>query len=211
MSVNSVVLFAVLLVWFLYADFYLNFFTLIYCRTDYYTYICIGGNIATTTEIFNIMSIFKSIMWLAKYNNGLFKSEKQAKFLISKIDRRSGCIGHASSGFYSCPIMAHYDDKGITKLVKVTKNGNVLTFERKKEGVLTSLEIKEIKWLERRRKSIQKEIEEREIAFNSGNYNRSGDTSTYTKDEIEMYEYFQAQKRTQVLNIDKKIKSINNG
>lgn len=154
------------------------------------------------------MEIFKSILSLAKSNNGFFKSEKQAQFLSSKINEFDGFIGRADSGYYSCPIFASCDKEGITKIVKSTKNGDVLMFERAKQGVLTSLEMKEIKRLERKIKSLKKEIAEREDSFNSGRYNSSGDTSTYTEDMIERFNYFQMQKKEQVLNIEKIIKSI---
>lgn len=156
------------------------------------------------------MEISKSIFGLAKSNNGFFKSEKQAQFLSSKIDEFSGYIGHANSGYNSCPIFASYDEKGITKIIKETKNGDVLMFERKKQGVLTTLEIKEIKRLERKLKALKKEIAEREDSFNSGNYNSSGDTSTYTDDMIERFNRFQEQKKEQVLNIERIIKEIKN-
>ena len=152
----------------------------------------------------------KSIFGLAKSNNGFFKSEKQKQFLSSKIDEFGGCIGHANSGYHSCPIFATYDEKGITKIVKSTKNGDVLMFERKKRGVLTSLEVKEIKRLERKLKSLKKEVSEREDSFNSGNYNSSGDTSTYTNDMIERFNHFQAQKKEQILNIENIIRRIKN-
>lgn len=156
------------------------------------------------------MEISKSIFGLAKSNNGFFKSEKQAKFLSSKIDDLDGCIGHANSGYNSCPIFASYDDKGITKIIKSTKNGDVLMFERKNQGVLTSLEAKEIKRLERKLKALKMDIDEREDSFKSGNYNGSGDTSTYTDDMIERFNHFQTQYKEQALSIENRIKTIKN-
>jgi hypothetical protein len=154
------------------------------------------------------MEIAQSIFALAKSNNGLFKSEKQSAFLISQLKKTDGCIGHADSGYNSCPIFASWDDKGITKIVKASKNGDTLMFERKQEGVLTVLEIKRIKSLERKLKALKKEIEERQIAFDNGSYDGSGDASTYSKGMIDRFNYFQEQKRKQCLEIEKIINEI---
>lgn len=144
------------------------------------------------------MEISKSIFGLAKSNNGFFKSEKQANFLISQMEQFGGCIGSANSGYNSCPIFASWDEKGITKIIKSSKNGDVIMFERKKEGVLTSLEIKDVKSLERKIKALKKEVKERQEAFESGNYNGSGNINTYTSDMIKRYNNFQKQKIEQI-------------
>lgn len=150
------------------------------------------------------MEISKSIFGLTKSNNGFFKSEKQAQFLISQMSSFDGFIGHANSGYNSCPLFAFWDESGITKIVKSAKNGDVVMFERKIEGSLTALEIKQIKTYERKIKALEKEINERQKSFDNGSYNRTGDTSTYSTDMIERFEYFQNQKKEQV----KKIKEI---
>ncbi len=154
------------------------------------------------------MEISKSIFALAKSNNGFFKSEKQSAFLISQLKNFDGCIGHADSGYNSCPIFASWDDKGITKIIKSSKNGDFLMFERKQAGVLTVLEIKRIKSLERKLKALKKEIEVRMLSFNNGSYNGSGDISTYSQDMIDRFNYFQEQKRNQCLEIEKIINEI---
>lgn len=117
------------------------------------------------------MSIAKSIFGLAKYNNGLFKSEKQRDFLISKIKQNGGLIGHSNSGYHSCPIFASYDDKGITKIVKhrSTKKGykNEIMFTRKDEMTLKkeasqaeARQMKEIKHLEEHIREMEEELKE---------------------------------------------------
>lgn len=140
------------------------------------------------------MEISVSIFGLAKNNNGFFKSEKQAKFLISQMEKMSTCIGHVSSGFNSCPVFATWDEKGITALVKSTKNGDVVMFERKLDGVLTSIEAKEMKRISKRIKDLEREINERQDRFNSGQYNGSGDINTYTPEEIKRFNSFQESK-----------------
>lgn len=147
------------------------------------------------------MEISKSIFGLAKSNNGFFKSEKQSKFLIAQMSEFGGCIGHANSGYNSCPIFASWDEKGITKIVKSAKNGDVIMFERKQEGILTSLEIKEIKRLERKIKTLENEVKERQDSFDNGSYNGSGDVSTYTTDMIERFNHFQKQKIQQIKSL----------
>lgn len=151
------------------------------------------------------MEISKSIFGLTKSNNGFFKSGKQAQFLISQMSSYDGCIGHANSGYNSCPIFASWDEKGITKVVKATKNGDVLMFERKIQGVLTELEVKHIKFYERKIKALEKEINERQKYFDNGSYNGTGDTSTYSNDMIERFEYSQNQKIEQVKKLKEKV------
>jgi len=148
------------------------------------------------------MEISKSIFGLAKSNNGFFKSEKQGNFLISQMELLEGFIGEANSGYNSCPIFAKWDEKGITKIIKATKTGDVVMFERKVDGALTTLEIKEIKRLERKAKSLQDEISKRQLSFDSGNYNGSGDVRTYTPVMIEGFnrQQFQKKENLEILN-----------
>lgn len=149
------------------------------------------------------MEISRSIFGLAKSNNGFFKSEKQAAFLISKMSEFGGCIGHANSVYNSCPIFASWDERGITKIVKSTKNGGVIMFERKQEGILTSLEIKEIKRLERKIKKLEKEVKERQDSFDDGSWNSSGDIITYA--DIERFNRFQNEKIQRINSLKEKV------
>lgn len=155
------------------------------------------------------MNISKSIFALTKCNNGFFKSEKQAAFLIDQMEKANGCIGISNSGYNQCPIFAEWDGKGITKLVKHGKRHTVM-FERKIQGVLTGPEKKEIKRLERKVKSINKEIKDVELSFHDGSYNGTGDASTYTKDMIERYESGQEKRHDQVAAFENEINQIKN-
>ena len=152
--------------------------------------------------------IFNSVFLLAKSNNGFFKSEKQSKFLIAELSQYDGCIGHADSGYNSCPVFADWDNKGITKIVKSSKNGAVIMFERKIEGTLTSLQLKGIKSYQRRIKALEKEISEYQKSFDNGNYNNSGDVNTYPKDMIEKFNYFQNQRQQQLNNLKEILNNI---
>jgi len=60
--------------------------------------------------------LLRSIYSLAKNNNGLFKSEKQAQFLKRQIDFRDGIVGSQEMYGNSVSVRAEYDDKGITKI-----------------------------------------------------------------------------------------------
>ncbi len=154
------------------------------------------------------MKITASIFGLTKNNNGFFKSEKQAKFLISQIKKFEGCVGHANNGYHSCPIFAKYDEKGITKLTKHGKNGNLVIFERKVDGVLTSIESRDLKKYKRRYKALKKEVDRRQESFDSGNYNRSGDVSTYTDDMIKLFNEQQGLKVKRLENLGKVIEDL---
>jgi hypothetical protein len=97
------------------------------------------------------MNIAPSVFGLAKTNNGFFKSEKQAAFLISQMEKFEGCIGH-TSGYNSNPIFAKWDEKGIVEIVRHsrTKKGctDIIMFQRSVEGFFTELQLKEIKhWI----------------------------------------------------------------
>jgi hypothetical protein len=106
------------------------------------------------------VEITASILGLAKNNNGMFKSEKQALFLISQMEQMDGLIGHASSAYHSCPMFASWDKTGITQIVKSSKTGNLVMFERKVAGKLGELEIKKIAKLKRELKAVEKDLAE---------------------------------------------------
>jgi hypothetical protein len=91
-----------------------------------------------------------SVLGLAKNNNGIFKSEKQASFLKLMIDERDGLIGHTEHGR---PYLADYDDKGIIKIT--VGNPPELYWERKEQGILRPDDIKRIKSLQREIKQLE--------------------------------------------------------
>jgi hypothetical protein len=154
------------------------------------------------------MNIQISILSLSKKNNGYFKSEKQAEFLIDQLKKKQGYFGSFSSGYYSCPLFATWDGKGIIKTQKSTKTGMVTLFERKVEGVISALDAKRIKSLERKLKKEEKWLNDRVIEFDSGNYNSTGDTSTYDESLIINYCYWNNMKRDSINNLRKKISEL---
>lgn len=137
------------------------------------------------------MEITSTVLGLVKYNNGFFKSPQQASYLISQMNQLDGCIGHTSSGYHSCPLFAEWDKQGIVRIIKHTntKDGrrDVVTFERKEEGRLSSVEVKEITTLKRKLKKMEKDLDERKESFKNGSYNGSGDVSTYSSNMIDLY------------------------
>jgi hypothetical protein len=131
----------------------------------------------------------KNVYSLAKNNNGLFKSEVQGNFLIEQLNLSDGYLGQTNGIKYKNPIFAEYNKEGITKIYKqmAASTKVEIIFERKVEGELTSLEVKALASYKRKLKKLEKELKERMTSFLTGDYNSSGDPSTYTEDIIEMY------------------------
>jgi chaperonin cofactor prefoldin len=80
--------------------------------------------------------IMKSLNSLVKYNNGLFKSEKQGKFLLSRCQEPytyygSGSLGDGQTWSGSYQFIYKLDDNGVINVHKSTpKSGVKLTWER---------------------------------------------------------------------------------
>ena len=107
---------------------------------------------------------------LVKTNNGFFKSEAQAKFLLSMCDNgvyhTSGHVhGNSFVLFYTC------DKKGVTKVQKQTSGKGLVTqWERVEEGKVSVQNEKEIKRIKRLIKQTENKIASRLDAFKSGAY-----------------------------------------
>lgn len=112
----------------------------------------------------------KSFASLVKSNNGKFKSEAQAKFLLSQC--RDGQFitggrvhGNSYTLFYVC------DNTGVIRVEKQTKSkGLVLTWERREAGKVTVQDQKEIKRLNRLIKDVEARIDARRAAVACGKY-----------------------------------------
>jgi len=109
----------------------------------------------------------KSVMSLARTNNGYFKSENQKTFLIEHLGMYEGLLGYTSGIKYKNPIFADYNSNGITKIYKQMMSSNKIEtiFERKIEGELTSIEVKVLSSFKRKLKKLEKELENRLIFF----------------------------------------------
>ena len=117
-----------------------------------------------------------SLASLVKTNNGLFKSEAQAKFLTSQCQGGS----HIASGSVmgnSFMITYFCDSKGVTKVEKYTpKSGKTsIEWERVEQGKVSVQDEKEIKRLKRLIKATEKSIKERQDSWDSGQYGNNVD------------------------------------
>lgn len=112
----------------------------------------------------SFLNIKISVLSLCKNNNGFFKSEKQAKYLISQLKRWGGHIGQNDSGYNTCPLSAEWDDDGIIKTTKYTKSkGRVTVWERRVSGVLTEADKKLLNRRKRKLKELNKQLAYREV------------------------------------------------
>lgn len=92
-------------------------------------------------------SVLQSLTNLCRFNNGMFKSDKQAKLLLKFLEENDGLCGRTDAG---TPIFAEeWDDKGIIKTHKKLKSGFVTVFLREVAGTLNAFQIKELKALKK--------------------------------------------------------------
>jgi hypothetical protein len=100
------------------------------------------------------MSLLVSVYSLAKSNNGMFKSEKQAAFLIAELERRNGLFvecfsfGEFNGASANREVQVTWDNQGIVRITtKAPKSGKTsIKFERKTDTEYQA--IKEAKALE---------------------------------------------------------------
>jgi hypothetical protein len=118
------------------------------------------------------LNIKISILSICKNNNGYFKSEKQAKYLISELTKWGGHFGSNNSGYHTCPLSATWDADGIIKTTKSTKNGRVTVWERRVQGVLTETDKKLLKKRNRKLKELNKQLASREACVVTVDYAR---------------------------------------
>lgn len=112
-----------------------------------------------------------SLASLVKNNNGLYKSEKQGKFLLSMSeDGVYTAMGPKIRNSYT--LFYHLDDKGVTKVEKYspTTQKTTVTWERKEEGKTTAQDAKEIRRIKREIASLEKKIAGRQEAWKTGEY-----------------------------------------
>lgn len=76
-------------------------------------------------------NITKSFAQLVKYNNGFFKSDKQAEFLTGQLDQDNCYIGSAVQVYSSSARQVYVcDDEGVVQVIKITQNQNTVVWER---------------------------------------------------------------------------------
>lgn len=111
-----------------------------------------------------------SLNSLVKNNNGFFKSQKQADFLLSVLNDNNVFASVAYG--HTILITYHFDDKGITLKTKTSVKTNKTTEEwsRKVEGILSVEEQQIVKRLNKQLKSVKKEYASRLKSYNDGSY-----------------------------------------
>ena len=157
-----------------------------------YYYLC-DVNYSKPHNHIAMSNILSSVYNLTKTNNGMFKSEKQANFLISQFKAYDDFVGFSPNGK---PIFVEYDDKGIIKMYKdLASNKTDIVFERVVEGSLNSVELKTLKWYKSKVKKIQKNLDE-SIAFAE----KKG-LSNYSEFELEVYHRSRESDRTRIAEL----------
>ena len=110
---------------------------------------------------------------LVKSNNGFFKSDKQASFLLSQCQDENTFTASGDVYGNQYQMIYHCDDKGIVKVEKHTPHTGItlVTFERHIEGVVNATEAaakaKEGKRIAKEIKRLEKAIQERTAAKQS--------------------------------------------
>ena len=129
---------------------------------------------------------------LIKTNNGFFKSEKQAKFLISELKIEYGNVFTASAFGNSVVLTYNFDDKGIVEKVNTSlkKQSEKVVWNRKIEGVLSVEDKRKMAALKREIKKLEKSINERDAAYIAEQY--KGYEALYNKANDEALSKLQA-------------------
>ena len=117
------------------------------------------------------MNLEKSLLGLAKYNNGVFKSAKQAAFFKRMCDNIYGentLLGDYKNYYKSSyAFIYHISDDRVTKIEKhicpatgsKTSNRVVLHWQPTVQGKMTAQQMKDLKDLKRRAKQFSIEID----------------------------------------------------
>jgi hypothetical protein len=102
-----------------------------------------------------------SFAGLVKNNNGMFKSVKQAEFLLSMCDNNVFITtGRFGKSYFI--LFYHCDKDGIVSVTKDTeKKKDVLTWKRTAEGELSMTDLAHVKMLKSLIKRLEKSITER--------------------------------------------------
>ena len=126
------------------------------------------------------MNLEKSLLGLAKYNNGVFKSAKQAAFFKRMCDNIYGentLLGDYKSYYKSSyAFIYHISDDRVAKIEKhispaagsKTSNRVELYWEPTKQGKMTAEQMKHLKRMKRRVKELHFEINELDYGVDSG-------------------------------------------
>ena len=130
---------------------------------------------------------------LIKTNNGLFKSEAQAEFLLSKLKEEFGNEFLTSIYNNSVIITYEYDEKGIVRKTNrsVKKHTTKVVWERKEEGKISIEEAQKLKQIKREISKLKKNISNRLVAKENGQYDGMEElfTKSHNSDEKSLKEF----------------------
>lgn len=116
-------------------------------------------------------SIHASLENLIKTNNGFFKSEKQAEFLLHELKKEYGNVFTATLFGNSVVLTYKFDDKGITEKtnMSIKKQSEKVVWARTGD-FLSCTAKKKISALKREIKKLEKSIDDRNTAYAAGQY-----------------------------------------
>ena len=141
--------------------------------------------------------VAKSFAHLVKNNNGAFKSEAQAKFLLSQCDKETKFVDDTPKG---AVVFYHCDDRGVAFVDRynMATSKTKREWERKVAGKLTVQDDREIKRLRRMKKDTEDSIAARDAAYAKGDY----------KNDEFLYDASNSWDRATLIQIEAKIKEI---
>ena len=135
-------------------------------------------------------NISKSFASLVKFNNGLFKSEAQAKFLLDMVkEGLNVSTGSVCNNSYMITYIC--DDKGVVRTEKHTFKTakTVVTWERREAGKIAVQDAKLIKKFKREVKNLQEEIDYRLQEIEEYNNGKESDDPCWSvEDTIKLFE-----------------------
>ena len=106
---------------------------------------------------------------LVKSNNGMFKSEKQAAFLLAQCD--AGTFVASGHGWAGWQLHYRCDALGVVEVCKHTAaTGRAIVWQRVEAGRVAVQETKEHKRLTRMRTGVEKDLSARTAARTAGSF-----------------------------------------
>ena len=119
-------------------------------------------------------SVFASFASLVRYNNGFFKSDRQATFLRSFLNADQKIEDLYETRTISQRITYTCDDRGIISVEKhnlaAPRAKSRVTWERSEAGKVTAQDAVEIKRLQRLLCDFTERLDSRDVAYASGKY-----------------------------------------
>lgn len=119
-------------------------------------------------------SILASFAALVRFNNGFFKSEKQAAFLRSFLNADQQVEDLYMTRAVSQRITYTCDERGVVRVEKLNvasaRAKTRVTWEREEAGVITAQTAAEIKRLRRLLRDFEERLTSRDVAYAAGEY-----------------------------------------